>query len=82
MSGYLRTIYDTKGYIEKLSLWIKIKQKNLETGIDHAPTCVRFVRKRGRGHCTFPSKVTIPRQKRVNYIQGFDITVLTDPSLV
>ena len=52
--------------MEKLSLWIKIKQKDLETRIDNAPVCVRFVRKKGRDHCTFPSRVTIPRQKRVN----------------
>ena len=57
-------LHDTKGYIEKLSLWIKVKQKNLETHIDHAPACIRFVRNKGRGHCTFPSRVMIPRQKR------------------
>ena len=59
-------LHNTKGYIEKLSLWIKIKQTNLETCIDHAPACVLIVRKKGHGHCTFPSRVTIPRQKRVN----------------
>ena len=47
-----------------MSLWIKIK--HMETPIDHAPACIRFVRKNGSGHCTFPSRITIPRQKRVN----------------
>ena len=27
-------------YIEKVSPWIKIKRKGLETHINHAPTCV------------------------------------------
>ena len=45
MHNYL---HDTKhAYIEKLSLWIKINQNDLETRIDHAPACVRFVREKG-----------------------------------
>ena len=47
--SYLHTITRHQAYIE-VSLWIKIKQKDLETRIDHAPTCVRFIRKKGRGH--------------------------------
>ena len=32
-------------YTEKnVSLWIKIKQKNLKTCIDYIPTCIRFIR--------------------------------------
>ena len=51
MSSYLYTITRHQAYIEKLSLWIKNKQKDLETRIDHVPACVRFVYER-RGMVT------------------------------
>ena len=66
MCSYLQTITQHQAYIEKLSLWIKIKQKDLETRINHAPACMHFVQVKGRGHCTFPSRITIPGQKKVN----------------
>ena len=48
MRSYLHTITRHQAYIEKLSLSIKIKQKDLETHIDHAPAFVlRFYEKRG-----------------------------------
>ena len=60
---------------------MKIKQKDLETHIDHAPACIRFVQEKEHGYCTFLSRITIPRQKKVNLsLQGFDITWQTAPS--
>ena len=65
-------IFKTKKYIhnfvniDKLSLQIKNKQKDLETCIDHDPACVHLVRKKGRDHCTFPSRVTILILKQVS----------------
>ena len=47
MRSYLHTITRHQAYTEKLSLWIKIEQKDLETRIDNAPTCVCFIQKRG-----------------------------------
>ena len=80
MRSYLHTITRHQAYIEKLLLWINIKQKDLETRIDHAPACVRFIQKKGRGHCTFPSRITIPRQKKFNLSTKLDITWQTAPS--
>ena len=41
MHSYLQTIsYMTPSSIEKVSLWIKIKQRDLETCINHALACV------------------------------------------
>ena len=44
MRSNMHTITPHQAYIEKLSLWIINKQKDLETHIDHAPACVHFVR--------------------------------------
>ena len=38
MCSYLHTIIQHQAYIEMMSLWVKIKLKDLETCIDHAPT--------------------------------------------
>ena len=80
MRSHLHTITPHQAYIEKLLLWIKIKQKDLEKCIDHAPACVRFVRKKRLGHCTFPSRIMIPRQKKVNLSTKLHITWQTAPS--
>ena len=80
MRSYLHTITPHQAYIEKLLLWIKIKQKDLETCIDHAPACIRFVRKKGCGHCTFTSRIMIPKRKKVTLSTKLDITWQTAPS--
>ena len=80
MRSYLHTITRHQIYIERLSLWIKIKQKDLETRIDHAPTCICFIRKKGLSHCTFLSRITILRQKKINLSTKLDITWQTAPS--
>ena len=68
---YLHTITQHQVYIEKLLLWIKIKQKDLKTRIDQAPACVNFVRKKG---------CKISRQEKVNLSTELDITWQTAPS--
>ena len=55
-----------QAYIERPLLWIKNKQKDMEICINHASAYVRFVRKKGHGHCEFLSRITIPRLKRIN----------------
>ena len=65
-SYVLAHYYTTPSTLEKLSLLIKIKQKDLETCIAHAPASVCFVHKKGHGHCRFPSRIMILRLKRVN----------------
>ena len=47
MCSYLHTITYMTPSIEKVSLWIKIKQKDLETHIDHVSACVLIAQKRG-----------------------------------
>ena len=44
-----------------MALRIKMKQKDLETRIDHAPACV-LLHKRNSAvtACTFPSRIMIP----------------------
>ena len=79
MHSYLHTITRHQAYIEKLLLWIKIKKKDLETHIGHTPACVRFVRKKGHGHCTFLSRTMIPRQKKFNLSVKLYITWQTAP---
>ena len=80
MRSYLHTITRHQAYIEKLLLWIKIKQRDLETRIDHAPACICFVQKNRRGHCTFPLRITLPRQKKVTLSTKLDITWQAAPS--
>ena len=75
MRSYLHTIARHKAYIEKLLLWIKIKQKDLKTCIDHTPSCVHFVRKKGRGHCTFHQESRYPDRKRLIYLQSLTLPV-------
>ena len=80
MHSYLHTITRHQAYIEKLSLWIKIEQKDLETRTDPAPTCVRFIRKNGAVTAHFRQESQYPDRKRLIYIKGFDTTWQTAPS--
>ena len=57
---YLHAITWHQAYIEKVLLWIKIKQKDFETRIDHTPACVRFVRKGGAVTASFRQESRYP----------------------
>ena len=88
MSSYLHTggaapdtlLRNTNGYIEKLSLWIKIKQKNLETRIDHALLAYVSYERRGVVTAHFRQESRYPDRIGLIYLQGFEITALTAPS--
>ena len=70
MYSYLHTITWHQAYIEKVSLWIKIKPvKDLKTHIDRTLFAYIFYTKRLCCHCTFQESYTIQKQ-----VQGFNIT--------
>ena len=75
MRSYLHTITRHQAYTEKLSPWIKNKQKDLETHIDHAHACICFVQKKAARSLHISVKnYNTQTDKHKSYLQGFDIT--------
>ena len=69
MHSYLHSITRHEEYIEKVSLWIKIKQKNLET---HGPhPCLRTLNlheRRGAVTAHFRQESRYPDRKSLIYL--------------
>ena len=76
MRSYLHTIKQHQAYIEKLSLWIKIKQKDLEARINHTPAFICCTKEGAQLlHISIKNHNT-----QTVYLPGFDITWQTAPS--
>ena len=80
MRSYLHAITRHQTYIEKLSLWIQIKQKDLETHINHAPDVYVSYEKRGWSLHISVKNHNTQTEKRQIYLKDFKITWQTAPS--
>ena len=74
-----------QAWLDRKPVTVKIKQKiwkqaSTSYAFTCEPSCVRVVQNKGCGQCAFPSRITVPIQKQVIYLQGFGTTWQTVPS--